>query len=205
MDTNKMDTNKMDTNKMDKKKNVLSRIYHKVCEKLLNLYIFLWSSLGYEIKTNKTVDSFIITEDDIEILDLTKEVDRDNLIKYLRHHIMYTDDVFHPMYFFDGPLVVRFKYQNETYQICLKQLESKNNEHSVVMKEPKYLSAVVKNSDIEEGICITEKIVELHGPTRNFFNHIPDSVSDFSVILRDHKGKLHTFDMMGNQKIHEIV
>ena len=100
--------------------------------------------MGYKIAPDKQVESFIITEDGIEILSFNKETDKENLMKYLKHHIMYTDDKFHKMYFFDEPLIVRFKYQNEIYQICLKQLESKNTDHSVVMKEPKYLSAVVK-------------------------------------------------------------
>lgn len=190
---------------MDEKKGIFSRIYNKICEKLINLYILFWTSLGYKIAPDKQVESFIVTEDGIEILSFNKETDKENLIKYLKHHIMYTDDKFHKMYFFDEPLVVKFKYQNEIYQICLNQLESKNTDHSVVMKEPKYLSAVIKLDDEDEGICITEKFVEFHGPNRNFFKHIPDCVSDFSVIFKDHKGKLHTFDMMGNQEVHDLT
>jgi hypothetical protein len=181
--------------------NVISRIYEKFCEKTLTIYIYFWSSLGYTFAPEKEADSFIITKDGIEIIDLTKETDRGNLIKYLKHHIMYTDDEFHPMYFFDEPLIVRFKYQNETYQVCLKQLESKNTDHSVSIKEPKILSAVVKLNEDDEGKCVTEQLVEFHGPNRNFFSHIPDTVSDFSVLLKDHKGEIHTFDMMGNKNI----
>jgi hypothetical protein len=184
--------------------NMLSKIYEGLCEKMLNTYICFWSSLGYTITPKKEADSFIITENGIEIINLTKETDRVNLIKYLKHHIMYTDDKFHPMYFFDGPLIVRFKYQNETYQVCLKQLESKNTDHSVSIKEPKILSAVVKLNEDDEGKCVTEQLVEFHGPNRNFFSHIPDTVADFSMILKDHRGELHTFDMMGNKNIHKL-
>ena len=86
--------------------------------------------------------------------------------------------------------------------MCLKQLKSKNHDHSVIKKEPKYLSAVVKNGENEE--CVTNKLVEFHGPSRNFFIHIPDAVSDVRIILKNHKGKLHTFDMLGMQQIHDI-
>ncbi len=183
---------------------IFSKIYDKVCEKILTLYIFIISSFGYTITQKKEAKSFIITEDGIEILDLTKEVDKDNLLKYLKHHIIHSDDKFHPMYFFDEPLIVRFKYQNEIYQVCLRQLESKNTDHSITIKEPKFLSAIVKLDEKDEGRCITEQLVEFHGPCRNFFSHIPDTISDFSVILKDIKGELHTFDMMGNQKIHRL-
>lgn len=187
---------------------IISKIYDKVCENILRIYISVVNLLGYKIinetTDNKQIDSLIVANEDIQILDLTKNMDKENIIKYLRHHIMYTDDEFYKMYFFDGPLIARFKYQNEIYQICLSQLESKNHEQSVVMKEPKYLSAVIKNDENDEGNCITSKFVELHGPNRNFFKHISDTVSDFSVILKDHKGKLHTFDMMGNNQIHDL-
>jgi len=178
----------------------LSKIY----ESVIYLYVLFWTSLGYTLAPKKDVESFIITENGIEIIDLTKDVDRNNLLKYLRHHIMYTDDEFHPMYFLDEPLIVRFKYQNEIFQVCLNQMESKNTDHSVSIKDPKILSAVVKLDENCQGKCITEKLVEFHGPDRNFFSHIPDTVSDFSVILKDYKGELHTFDMMGNQNIHKL-
>ncbi len=184
--------------------NRILRIYDKMCEKMLIIYIYFWAIFGYTVAPKKEVDSFIITEDGIEIIDLTKETDRGNLVKYLKHHIMCTDDKFHPIYFFDEPLRVRFKYQNEVYQICLKQLESKNTDHSVIAKEPKILSAIVKLYEDDEGKCVTEQLVEFHGPDRNFFNHILDTVSDFSVLLKDHKGELHTFDMMGNKNIHKL-
>jgi hypothetical protein len=172
---------------------------------LLGIYIYILIFLGYhKEEDHKPVESLIVINEDIEILDLTKETDKDNLRKYLKHHIMNTDDKFHPMYFFDGPLIVKFKYLNEMYQICLTQLESKNTDHSVIKKEPKYLSAIIKINENDDGHCITEQFVEFHGPTRNFFNHIPDVISDFSIILKNHKGKLHTFDMMGNHKVHNL-
>jgi hypothetical protein len=183
-------------------------IFEKLCEKFLNIYIYLAGFFGYEIGANNIqASSFVIDENniDIEIIDSTKDTDQTNLTKYLKHHIMFTDDKFHPMYFFDEPLVVRFKYQNETYRICLKQLEAKNTDHSISINEPKYLSAIVKHHDDDEGIHVTDILVEFHGPDRNFFSHIPDTVSEIPMLLSDHKGhKLHTFDMMGNQKIHHL-
>lgn len=183
---------------------IRSGIYDKICEKFTNFYIYLANLFGYEIVKKTDVSSFIIDEKDIEIIGVTKDTDRNNLVKYLKHHIMYTNDKFHPMYFFDGPLVVRFRYQNEIYRICLKQLESKHTDHSVSISEPMYLSAVVKQHNNDEGILITEQLVEFHGPGRNFFSHIPDSVSELTVLLSEHKGLLYTFDMLGNQKIYKL-
>ncbi len=115
---------------------------------------------------------------------------------------MYTDDKFYSINFFDEPLIVRFKYQNEIYQLCINQMKCKNIDHSVSVKDPKILSAVVKNKEEEK--CITEQLVELHGPDRNFFSHIPDAISEKSILLKDHKGELHTFDMMGNKHIYRL-
>jgi hypothetical protein len=187
---------------MEKKERIIPKIYTKICNSFIGIYVSLLIAIGYETKCGKSVDSLIVTKEDIEVLHLSKNADKDNIVNYLKHHIMYTNDKFHPMYFFDGPLIVKFKYQNEIYQICLIQLESKNTDHSVIMKEPKYLSAVIKkNKDDEEGKCITEQFVEFHGPNRNFFKHISDTTSDFSVIFQNHNGILHTFDMVGNEQL----
>jgi len=189
----------------------MSSFCEKMSEKILGLYVFIMLSLGYTLRPNKEVDSLIVTKNEIEIIEMSIDTDKDNLINYLKHHIMYTDDKFHPMYFFDNHLFVRFKYQNEIFQICLTQLESKNTDHSVIMKEPKFLSAVIKkdtnkNEPDPSQNCITEILVELHGPERNFFKHIPDTVCDLSVLLslKKHTGLLYTFDMLGNDTIHEL-
>lgn len=188
---------------MQQEKSIFVKIHNKICEKLLNSYIVFWTALGYEIGSITTAESFIYVENKIEILESNKDIDLDNIIKYLKHHIMYTDDNFHKLYFIDEPLIIRFKYQNEIYQMCLKQLECNNTDHSVIKKESKCLSAIVKlNDDDDDGICITDKFVEFHGPERNFFTHIPDCITDFSIILKDYKGKLCIFDMMGNQQIY---
>lgn len=174
----------------------------------MNLRIYLAGLFGFKISPDLQTTSFVVDEKniDIEIIDLNKDTDRNNLTNYLKHHIMLTDDKFHPMYFFDEPLVVRFKYQNETYRICLKQLEAQNTDHSVSMNEPKYLSAIIENDEGNEGLHITDLLVEYHGPDRNFFKHIPDTVNDIPLLLAPiYKGcKLHTFNMMGTLKVHDL-
>jgi len=155
----------------------------RLCEILTNLFV-----------DKKIANSFIITDKDVEILEINKNVDTENLLKYLKHHIMYTEDKFNKTYF-DSPLIVKFKYQNEIYIIHLNKLECKNIDHSVIFKEPKFLSAVIKDEDI------TKKLQELHGPSRNFFKHILDAVSDIHLLLSNYHGKLQIFDMMGQEFI----
>ncbi len=182
-------------------------LYEKFCEKFLGAYVFFWTLLGYLSASKKETDSFIVTKEDIEILEYSRETNKDNLVKYLKHHIMYTDDKFYPMYFFDDHLRIRFKYQNEVYQLCISQMECKNTDHSISIKSPKILSAVIKTHENDEGMCVTKQLVECHGPDRNFFSHMPDAVSDIPVLLKNHKGKkteLHTFDMMGNKYVYKL-
>jgi hypothetical protein len=190
-------------------------ILDKMCEKLMNFYIFLANIIGYKIVVpNIQASSFVVDEnDELEIIEITakdgKEVDKENLTRYLKHHIMLSDDKFKKDHF-DEPLIVRFKYQNEIYRICLKHLIAKNTDHSISVNDPKYLSAIVKqhDNDDDDGIHVTDVLVEYHGPDRNFFSHIPDVISDILILLKEHHNgagnKLHTFDMMGNIKIHEL-
>lgn len=196
------------------------RWFNNMCSKVLNVCIYLSKAMGYEIEKKNDSASFIIDENElengieniIELLMISKDTDKQNLIAYLKHHIMYTNDKFHPMYFFDEPLVIRFKYRKETYKICLKQLESKNTDHSVIAKEPKILYGVLKTHSEDEGKQITDELNEFHGPERNFFKHIPDTISELSILSKYlenfennelHK-ELHTFDMVGNQKVYRL-
>lgn len=174
----------------------MQSFFSNICERILNII----PHFLFRVVSKKKSDSFIIEKNDIEILNLSRETDIINATKYLRHHIMYTEDNFHPMYFFGKHLLIRFKYRNEIYQICLKQMESKNTDHSVSMKEPKILSAVMKFCENEENKekYVTEQLVEFHGPNRNFFKHIPDTTLDFSILLGIDNGELNIFDMMGN-------
>lgn len=161
------------------------------------VYFFRWCKRGSSGKVD--IESLIVSDNDIKILSVNTDIDNDNLVKYLRHHILHSSDTFETIYF-KKPIFVRFKYMNETYQICLAKLESTKDCHLDIVSNPKYLSAVVNNE-----IHITDKIKELHGPTKNFFNHIPDAISDFSVLLAEHSGKLETFNMFGEQKVHILT
>lgn len=181
-------------------------MYNYFCQKFLNICIYIANILGYNIIHKKNIDSFIIDNNDIEILHLSHDIDKENVFYYIRHHIMYTDDTFIPIHSLDEPLAVKFKYLNETYTIYLNKLISKNNEHSVIYKEPKILYAVMNSHTDNNEIHITDEIVELHGPTRNFYNHIPDIVP-FSKVLHSKygNGKIITLDMIGNQKEEYII
>jgi hypothetical protein len=162
------------------------------------VYFFRWCK---HESSKIEVESFIVSDNDIKILFVSDGIneliiDNNNLIRYLRHHILHNSDKFENVYF-DKPVFVRFKYLNETYQICLSKLESTKDCHLDIVSSPKYLSAV-----INDDVYITDQIKELHGPTKNFFNHIPDAISDFSVLLAEHTGKLETFNMLGNKEVH---
>ena len=179
-------------------------LYNKVysCFHIYTLGIF--GKFGYGTLENKKVESLIILNHDIDILDISEiatghriVLDIPNLRKYLMHHIIYTDDMFEKIYF-DKPLIIKFKFENEIYQICLNCLESKKSDQKTIIKEPRYLSAVIIEEENETDV--TEKIIEFHGPLRNFFRHIPDTAFDISLIT-EKKGCLHTFNMLGDSYV----
>jgi len=184
-------------------KNCICELYNSITH---IFYIFL-GKLFVRKKTNNKVESLIVSDSSIQIINTNIQLNEneiDNIRNYLHHHILYTDHTFHPTYF-NNFLHVKFKYQNEMYQICLTKLESTKNEHLDVISTPKYLSAVIISDEGEH--CITDTIKEFHGHTKNFFKHIPDTIHDLSIILKDHKkynSKLHTFDMMGNNQITDL-
>jgi hypothetical protein len=174
---------------------VLGSIIHKT--------IYVLSCIFNLFRKNNKVEPFDKEDNhQIEILETNKSIDEKNVQNYLNHHILYTDDKFHETHFTEEPLIVKFKYNNQIYQISLNKLESKKEDHLPIVKQPKILSAVVKKDNDE--YCVTEKISQFHGNTRNFFSHIPDVKNDFSIIIKDNDGKLYIFDMMGNHKVHTI-
>ncbi len=181
---------------------IIENIFLVIYKKILIIYAFIMGQTNSS--SIEPVNSFIVTENDIDIITLSKEeIDKENILNFLKHHIIYTDDKFYPMYFFNEPLIIRFKYQNEVYKICLNKLENERKEHLQIIRGPKILSAFIKNGNDEE--YITDEIIELHGPNRNFFSHIPDVESDISIILKKYKGNLYTFDMMGKHVIYDLV
>ena len=137
----------------------------------------------------------------INIETLGSEISEEDLTNYLEHHLNEAEPNFEKVEF-DNPIYVRFKYLNEIYQMCLNGLQSTRDEHKPFKTTPKYLSAVIKHNGDE--MCVTEKIREFHGHSRNFFDHIPDVVNDLNFLLKDHQGELHTFDMMGNVSVHKL-
>jgi hypothetical protein len=175
-------------------------MFHDIMDRIL--YYTLYPVFLCSCKKRAKVESFVISNKDINILDSSKKLTKrelSNLLNYLRHHIMYTD---HPFVQtdFDEPLVIRFKYKNEIYRICLSGLKSRNTEHGIVKKEPRILSAVVGDE------CITDIINEYHGPEQNFFGHIPDSVSCPRTLLSKELqcGDINIFDSLGNTYVVKI-
>jgi len=151
------------------------------------------------LRRKNNADSFIVSDENINIIEITPPQESDeNIYLYLRHHILHTQDVFEKTYF-EQPVFVKFKYLNETYRICLSKLESSSDDHLEITKSPRLLWAAVDQKDV------TDKLREFHGPSRNFFNHIPDAITDISHILAPNKGKLHTYDIMGKNKVIDIV
>ena len=176
----------------------------KIVNYIVGLYFYMYNFFNNK-SSEKKRESLIVTDTDIKILETTLE-DSKNLLNYLRHHIMYTDDTFENIYFED-PIFVKFKYLNETYQICLKKLESTKDDHAEIIKNPPPLVATIRDPSDSDKVThdITEKLRELHGSTKNFFKHIPDAEHELSDILKEHSGKeLHVFDAMGCSIIRTI-
>jgi len=162
--------------------------------------------------TKKNVTSLIVSDYNISIISVNNystEINiasNENILNYLKHHILHTNDYFE-FIIFTKPLFVRFSFRNQIYQICLKGLQSIKEDQTAIKTTPKYLSAIFNSDENENEYNVTEKILEFHGPTKNFFNHIPDAISDLTILMNfnlNHKGKLHTFDMMGCTNIYEL-
>lgn len=147
-------------------------------------------------KTN--AESFV-PEDRIRIIEIIDKhnhnITEDELSNYLEHHLDEKPADFTKKEF-KHPIIVRFKYQNEIYSMCLKSMKYTRNEHKEIKPTPKYLSAIIRHGDDE--ICVTQRIREFHGHSKNFFDHIPDVENDLKKLLENHKGDLYTYDMMGN-------
>jgi hypothetical protein len=147
-------------------------------------------------KNNKNISSFYEkTDNDISIIEVETNdiIDYENLINYLKHHILLDDSIFYNQYFV-RPIFVKFRHSGQIYRICLKKLESKSNDHTLIKKDPKILSAVINNN---YEIDITDTLREFHGNNKNYFEHIPDAISDLSCLLW-YDGELHVYDMVGN-------
>jgi hypothetical protein len=100
--------------------------------------------------------------------------------------------------YFPEPVAITFKFMNESYTMCVDKFESTNKDHAEVVKQPGILSASI----VEDDTDVTSKLREIHGHTKNYYMHIPDTVKDLSIIGREKT--LHIYDMMGNYIIHKI-
>lgn len=149
----------------------------------------------------------LIPEDCIRIIEISDDhnhgLSEEELCNYLEHHL--DSDGPEPNFTkitFEHPVKIRFKHGNEIYSMCLKGMTSTRDDHKEIQTTPKYLSAVIRHGDDE--ICVTNRIREFHGHSKNFFDHIPDVISDLNVLLNDCEGQLHTYDMMGSSKVHDL-
>lgn len=185
---------------------------YKVQEFFVNTFVFVSSIINYDITPveNQDIYSFNVHESNtIEILnvqciviqeDITKQLNVSNILSYLVHHI-----IDHTIEFikteFKRPVIVKFKYNNNTYKICLERLKSTRMDQISCIPDPMILSASIhqpqgQNQDSER--LITSEVIEYHGPDRNFFRNIPDAVSDISVLFGNNP--IYIFDIMGNKK-----
>jgi hypothetical protein len=175
---------------------IVSEMFDKCCYCMIKTYMCIWSR-----NNDNKVESFVIDKVDIEVLDTNRKIseqDKENITNYLRHHIMYTDHEFKEMNF-DEPLFIKFIHKKETYRICLNRLRSKNTEQNKIVKEPRCLSVVVNDE------CITNRYNEYHGPNKNFFSHIPDTINCVNILFKEYKGKnIHIFDILGNSSVVKI-
>lgn len=188
-----------------------SNKYKTVANYFSSVLLFVLTYTGF-VKNNTPVTqgSLTFTEQDnvIEVIETSETVDLDNLLKYLRHHFMFTDESFNSV-IFATPLNVRFKCDKKTHRIVLKKLNCTKKDHVDIVKLPTILSVVIsKVTDTEskdnDGVCITNTIVEYHGHTKNFYTHIPDAVYNFNEAIKDfsHLGNIVTiYDTTGDIKM----
>ncbi len=153
----------------------------------------------------------LIPEENIRIIEIIDDHDHgiteDELCRYLEHHIELEGPDNFDKKTFEHPVTVRFKYRNEIYSMVLKGMTSTKDDHKEIKKTPKCLSAIIRYTDSQgktNESCVTERIREFHGHSKNFFDHIPDVISDLDILLKGYKGQLHTYDMMGNTKVVEL-
>lgn len=160
-------------------------------------------------------EPLIIDNEDVKILsvfttsksDTLSKSDIDNIQKYIKNNIEYTDDVFEKCSY-DSAIVINFKFKNESYSLYVDKMESTKDDHSDINHKPRFLAANVHKE--EEKIDVTGKMKEIHGHSRNFYEHIPDALHKDKVIkmhLEDHLGEndnLRIFDSMGNEHTYEF-
>lgn len=188
---------------------MLSNIYI-IFDSIIDFFLNLIHKYFYErYETHTNVSPFNKNQEDnlifiIEIEHKNEEnINCDNILKYLNHHILLQKSIFYVQYF-KKPIIVKFKYMGNVYRICLKKMECKNDQHSTINKNPKILSAFIKKDNNE--IDVTDILKEFHGNNKNYFAHIPDSINvitELSYLLK-HEGELEIYDMIGNINKYDI-
>lgn len=185
-------------------KTFLNFVSLKIFSALCYLYELFEYYFKEERKSNKLLRDNKSTE--IEILSTTIETNNDNLLRYLRHHVASTGEEFQEVDFEDKLQIVEFFYNNEHYIICLRRLKSLKDDHLEVKRGPSFILAILKDNN-NDSTDLTEKIKKLHGPTRNFFSHIPDTLSEIDKILTtitEYRGTLNILDMNANTTSYSI-
>lgn len=140
----------------------------------------------------------------IEVLETSHNVDVENVIKYLKNNILKTEDNFKES-FFREPLVVKFRHLKSVYTIALNALKSTNKDHHTILSTPSFLSAQATIDNCEK--CVTNEVNEIHGPDKNYFGHIPDTISEPGQLMKicpvlKKSSRVLTMNILGEESVH---
>ena len=175
-------------------------LYTCIVSYMLNTWIYI--SGFWATKDKGRVEPFDSGGNGIQILYVQSQcgyTNIDNILRYLKHHIMITHDTFDKIDF-EFPIKVTYTYIGGKYEIWLTRLKSHNSEQLDIIREPMFLSVSVDGVYDKD---ITNRLNQLHGPTSNFYAHIPDAVSINHVLysIIGNNKKITTFDMLGIENI----
>jgi hypothetical protein len=157
-------------------------------------FIYFFSYLFF------TVDVFLSNKKpEIEIIEIisreyNEPKNRKNILKFLKNKILNSNDLFEE---YNRPVKIRFKYKNYIYCMCLKFLSKRTN-LKINSSPDIMLAQIILNDDT---INVTEKIRELYGHSKNYYEHIPGCYNNFFFItLREYSGNtIEIMDMYGKK------
>lgn len=146
----------------------------------------------------KKFNSLIHNDDKIDIISVSDlSIDKENLLNYLHNNILKENVQFNRV-LLSSPIYIKFTFRNETYSMCLKNLKSTHYEHSEIIERPFILCATIDNLS---KTCVTDEIREFQGHYLNFWEHIPDVITDLGTIFKDFKGNYMNVFNLNNEII----
>ncbi len=134
----------------------------------------------YKKTTEKYTDEFngsISIENIIYSNDHSEEF-QDDVMNYLKNNLLYENVEFNRR-ILSRYLIVEYKLYGKSYIIVLQNLTNTYKDHREIIRGPEILYA----KDTTNCSNITKKCLKYYGHAKNFHYHIPDAVSDITLLL----------------------